>query len=92
MGRCNIALATLLVLLLCSCATQPPPAATDVPGFGLGFVHGFLAVFSLIGSMFWDVRVYAFPNSGRWYDFGFVLGAAAFFGGGGGTLKLTIER
>jgi hypothetical protein len=44
-------------------------------------VHGFISLFSLIGSIFWDIRVYAFPNSGSWYDFGFVLGAGLFYGG-----------
>jgi hypothetical protein len=48
-------------------------------------VHGFISLFSLIGSIFWDIRIYAFPNSGGWYDFGFVLGAMTFFGGGGGA-------
>jgi hypothetical protein len=39
--------------------------------------------FSLIGSIFTETRIYAFPNSGGWYDFGYFLGAAAFFGGSG---------
>jgi hypothetical protein len=44
-------------------------------------LHGFLIVFSFIGSLFTDVRIYNFPNAGRWYDFGYVLGTAAFLGG-----------
>ena len=92
MTRYTIAPLILAMLLLSSCATQPAPPATDVPGFGLGFVHGFISLFSLIASIFSDVRIYAFPNSGGWYDFGFMLGAACFFGGGGGTAKLTIKR
>jgi hypothetical protein len=28
-----------------------------------------------------DVRIYAFPNAGRWYDFGFMLGISGFSGG-----------
>lgn len=71
-----------LSLLLSACATQPAAVVADVPGFFSGVLHGFFAVFSLIGSIFWDIRVYSFPNSGFWYDFGFVLGVAAFFGGG----------
>jgi hypothetical protein len=73
--------AVVFALALSSCATQPTPTAFDPPGFLWGFVHGFISLFSLIGSFFWDIRVYAFPNSGRWYDAGFVLGAACFFGG-----------
>ena len=71
------------VLLLQSCASQPPPAGGSPPGFFLGLVHGFLIVFTFIGSLFTDFRIYAFPNSGGWYDFGFLLGAMAFLGGGG---------
>jgi hypothetical protein len=51
----------------------------------MGLWHGFIIFFSLIGSIFTDIRVYAFPNSGGWYDFGFVLGAAAFLGGSGAS-------
>jgi hypothetical protein len=72
-----------VALVLSACATQPTPNAFDPPGFLMGFLHGFLSLFSLVGSFFWDVRVYAFPNSGRWYDVGFVLGAACFFGATG---------
>jgi hypothetical protein len=73
--------AVVSALVLASCATQPTPSANDPPGFLLGFVHGFISLFSLIGSFFWDIRVYAFPNGGKWYDVGFVLGASCFFGG-----------
>jgi hypothetical protein len=37
---------------------------------------------SLIGSFFSDVRIYAYPNNGGWYDIGFVINAAAFYSGG----------
>jgi hypothetical protein len=74
---------TLAILLLASCASQPSPDVYDPPGFFSGLLHGFLMLFSLIGSIFTDVRIYAFPNSGGWYDFGFFLGAASFLGGGG---------
>ena len=71
------------VLLLQSCATQPAPPALDTPGFLRGLLHGFLILFSFLASLFTDVRIYAFPNSGGWYDFGFLLGAMMFLGGGG---------
>ena len=45
-------------------------------------LHGFLMLVSLIGSIFGDFRIYAFPNSGFWYDVGFVIGASSFLGGG----------
>ena len=72
-------------LLLASCATQPHPSAYDPPGFFSGVLHGFLILFSFIGSLFTDYRIYTFPNSGGWYDFGYLIGAAMFLGGGGAS-------
>jgi hypothetical protein len=73
--------------LLQSCATQPPVAGGGPPGFLFGLLHGFLILFSFIASLFTDVRIYAFPNSGGWYDFGFLLGAMSFLGGGGASAR-----
>jgi len=70
------------------CAHQPllPSVLTaDAPGFFHGLLHGFTSLFALIGSIFTDIRIYAYPNSGGWYDAGFVLGVALFFGGSCGT-------
>jgi hypothetical protein len=78
------AVLVLSVLVLSSCAKQPVSTGNDLPGILMGLVHGSILLFSLVGSIFWDIRVYAYPNSGFWYDFGFVLGAACFFGGAGG--------
>jgi len=75
-----------LAAVLSSCARQPSPDAFSPPGFWFGLLHGFLIVFSFIGSLFSDsIRIYAFPNGGVWYDFGYLLGATAFLGGGGST-------
>jgi hypothetical protein len=80
------ALLTVVALLLASCATQPAPEGFDPPGFFLGFWHGLTIFFALIGHVFDNsIRIYAFPNSGGWYDFGFFLGAASFLGGGGSS-------
>jgi hypothetical protein len=70
-------------LLLQSCATQPSPEGLDPPGLLSGLLHGFLILFSFIASLFTDYRIYAYPNSGGWYDFGYLLGAMMFLGGGG---------
>ena len=77
----------VLMLIAAGCAHQPKAAVdtADVPGFWSGSLHGFLIVFSFIGSLFTDVRIYQFPNSGIWYDFGYVLGAAFFLGGSGAS-------
>src|SRR5688572_367864 len=76
-----------LAFLLQGCATQPPPTVLDPPGFFSGLLHGFLILFSFVASLFTDYRIYAFPNSGGWYDFGYLLGAMAFLGGGGAGAK-----
>jgi hypothetical protein len=75
------------IAVLAGCATQPRPETLDPPGFFLGLLHGFLILFSFIGSLFSNVRIYAFPNSGGWYDFGFLCGASMFLGGGGASSR-----
>ena len=42
--------------------------------------------------LFFDIRIYACPNSGWWYDFGFVLGVMAFYGSGTQTYTYTYRR
>jgi hypothetical protein len=75
------------VLVFGSCTASQVPydhaaSIEPVPGFWKGFWHGFIAPISFIVSLFTDdVRVYAFPNTGRWYDFGFMLGIHGFSGG-----------
>ena len=72
-------------LLLAACASQidagvAKEAAT--PGFWWGLWHGFVFPFAWIGSLFDpDIAVYAVPNNGGWYDFGFFLGITVFGGG-----------
>jgi len=78
-------LAGLALLAALACARQPSAPSPEGPvmGFFMGFVHGFLILFSFLASLVTDVRIYAYPNAGGWYDFGFVLGAMTFLGGGG---------
>ena len=80
-------LLALMALTLAACATQPIPQAGNPPGFGLGLVHGFTVYFALIGELFTNYRVYAFPNSGALYDLGFVMGASAALGGSGAAAR-----
>jgi hypothetical protein len=72
---------------LASCATQPHTEAMDAPGLFMGLWHGFIIVFSFVGSLFMDHRIYAFPNSGGWYDFGFLIGASSALGGSGAAAR-----
>jgi hypothetical protein len=78
----RVALAVTLVLVVASgCAHQPPVLLQGQPGFFRGLWHGLIVFFSLVGSIFTDVRIYAYPNSGFWYDAGFFLGASIALGG-----------
>jgi hypothetical protein len=83
------AAAVTLALLLAACAKQIPEAVDPTPaapGFLWGLWHGFIFPWAWIGSLFSPtIAVYAVPNNGGWYDFGFflgitVLGGGSFFG------------
>ncbi len=76
--------AAVVALLLAACtASQPAPAVGQgMPGFWLGLWQGVIAPITFVVSLFVDgVRIYAYPNIGRWYDFGFMLGIGGFTGG-----------
>jgi hypothetical protein len=71
-----------LLALLAACARQPYAADyTNVPGFFAGIWHGLITPFAFVGAIFTDIRIYASPNSGNWYDFGYLLGLSAWAGG-----------
>ena len=76
---------SLLLLLLAGCASQIDAGVAKEagsPGFWLGLWHGFIFPFSFIGSLLDpDIAVYAVPNRGGWYDFGFFLGITVLGGG-----------
>jgi hypothetical protein len=76
-----------IFLFISSCAHQPPPAFPHLPGFWKGLLHGCIAPVTFIVSLFSDYRIYEFPNSGRWYDFGFMLGIGGFSGGIFGAMR-----
>ncbi|MDJ0978209.1 MAG: hypothetical protein QNI87_06715 [Erythrobacter sp.] len=81
--------AAALALLVSACANQIDAGVSreaGSPGFLWGLWHGFIFPWAWIGSLFSDdIAVYAVPNKGAWYDFGFflgitVLGGGSFFG------------
>ncbi len=75
------------LIFISSCATQSLEQVLDPPGFFKGLLHGFIVLFSFIASLFTEYKIYAFPNAGGWYDFGFLLGVMLFFGGGGASSR-----
>ena len=71
----------LAFAVLAGCASQPSINHWgEVPGFWMGIWHGFTVPFALIAELFSNVRIYAFPNSGGWYDLGFFLGVGGLSG------------
>lgn len=76
--RSTLAIASLA--LLAACAQQVSTAVEPgAPGFLLGLWHGFIFPVAWVLSLFLpEVAVYAVPNNGGWYDFGFFLGIVVF--------------
>jgi hypothetical protein len=71
----------LTLAVATACATRPMGQEGD-PSFFRGIADGLLAPISFLVSLFSDtVRMYAFPNVGRWYDFGFLFGISCWGGG-----------
>ena len=76
MSRLRLLAVAAAALALTACAVQTN-AVTQAgsPGFWLGVWHGFIFPFAFIISLFKpDVAVYAVPNNGTWYDFGYFVG------------------
>ncbi len=65
-------------LLLAACAHRVSSVVNhgaDSPGFLLGLWHGFIFPVAWVLSLFMpDVAIYAVPNQGGWYDFGYFIG------------------
>lgn len=78
MQRLLLGLAPLA--MLAACADQVPGSVEPgAPGFLFGLWHGFIFPIAWVLSLFMpDVAVYAVPNNGGWYDFGYFLGIVVF--------------
>ena len=72
--------ALLFPLILTACARAGEVAtAPDAPGFLLGLWDGFIFPVAWVISVFSsNVAIYAVPNNGGWYDFGYFLGIVVF--------------
>jgi hypothetical protein len=68
-----------LALSACAATQDSAAVAPSAPGFLLGVWHGFIFPVAWIVSLFTDkVAIYAVPNNGGWYDFGYFLGIVVF--------------
>ena len=74
---------------LSACATQSTAAvAPAAPGFLLGLWHGFIFPVAWVVSLFApQVAIYAVPNNGGWYDFGYFLGIVVLGVGANGARR-----
>jgi hypothetical protein len=91
-ARAPHAATALAALALSACATQTAAAvAPAAPGFLLGLWHGFIFPVAWGISLFMpEAAVYAVPNNGGWYDFGYFLGIVVF--GVGARKSHTVYR
>ena len=83
-----LACLSFLALTACAASQAPDAVAPAAPGFLLGLWHGFIFPVAWVASLFVPkVAVYAVPNNGGWYDFGYFLGIVVF---GVGARKSTV--
>ena len=86
-----LALIPALALSACAATQQSDAVAAGAPGFLLGLWHGFIFPVAWVVSLFVPtVAIYAVPNSGGWYDFGYFLGIVVF--GVGARKSTTVYR
>jgi hypothetical protein len=77
MNRTRILVVTTLALTLAACIAKQSSAGVNpvAPGFLEGVWHGFIFPVAWVVSLFTDkIAVYAVPNNGGWYDFGYFIG------------------
>jgi hypothetical protein len=82
------------LVTLAACANQAGSGvAPDAPGFLFGLWHGFIFPVAWVLSLFMpEVAIYAVPNNGGWYDFGYFLGIFVFGVGARKTHVVYRER
>jgi hypothetical protein len=86
--RYAVLLAAALALAACAARQSTSAITPDGPGFLLGLWHGFIFPVAWLFSLFTDrVAVYAVPNNGGFYDFGYFLGIVVFGVGANGARK-----
>ena len=77
MNRARTLTLVALTLALTACVAEQSTAAVSPngPGFLLGLLHGFVFPVAWVVSLFTDnIAIYAVPNNGGWYNFGYFIG------------------
>ena len=77
----------------CAASEAAGAVAANAPGFWLGLWHGFIFPLAWIVSLFApNIAIYAVPNNGGWYDFGYFLGIVVFGVGARKSVKTVVYR
>ena len=77
-----------VLVIIAGCAPGNEKFDATAAGFWAGLWHGLICGITFIISLFTDsVRMYEVNNTGGWYDFGFLLGAAIILGGSWGPSR-----
>lgn len=72
----------IFLFIATSCAPGNKKFEARPAGFWAGLWHGLICIITFIISLFTDrVSMYEVSNSGGWYNFGFLIGAAIALGG-----------
>ena len=77
MTRLRLAAISVAILTLAACAAVQTGTTVQrgAPSFLDGVWHGFIFPVAFIVSLFKpEVAIYAVPNNGTWYDFGYFVG------------------
>lgn len=91
--RLAMPIVAALALAACTAHQAASGVAPDGPGFLLGLWHGFIFPVAWVASIFVpDIAVYAVPNNGGWYDFGYFLGIVVFGVGARSSQKVYVDR
>ena len=73
--RAFILVGLMLALTACIAKQSPSALSANGPGFLEGVLHGFVFPVAWFISLFTDqIAIYAVPNNGAWYNFGYFVG------------------
>ena len=89
----KLALPSCLLTTGCAATQASGAVAASAPGFWLGLWHGFIFPLAWIVSLFApSIAIYAVPNNGGWYDFGYFLGIVVFGVGARRGSRVVVRR
>ena len=89
----KFALPSCLLATGCAATQASGAVAASAPGFWLGLWHGFIFPVAWVVSLFApNIAIYAVPNNGGWYDFGYFLGIVVFGVGARKSVKRVVYR